>query len=69
MDKIVVSGIQKFDRLANAELHGAADMGRISAQAGSGPTDIGLSSVALGEGTRHCVIHDVHNVCIVKRVV
>ena len=62
MDKIVVSGIQKFDRLANAELHGAADMGRISAQAGSNPTDIGSAWVALGTDTRHCVIHDVHNV-------
>jgi len=62
MNKIIVNGIQKFDRLANAEIHGAADMVRISAQAGSNPTDIGSAWVALGTDTRHCVIHDVHNV-------
>jgi len=62
MNEIIVNGIQKFDRLANAELHGAADMVRISAQAGSAPTDIGSVWVALGTDTRHCVIHDVHNV-------
>jgi len=62
MNEIIVNGIQQFDRLANAEIHGAADMVRISAQAGSAPTDIGAVWVALGTDTRHCVIHDVHNV-------
>jgi len=62
MNEIIVNGIQQFDRLANAEIHGAPDMGRISAQAGSGPTDIESTVVKLGTDTRHCAIHDVHNV-------
>jgi hypothetical protein len=62
MDEIIVSGVQRFDRVAHAEIHGAPGMARALSQGGSNPAGVELTIVMLGADTRHCVIRDVHDV-------